>query len=193
MRAMFDTMVIVNAVGAKPLAAANPTNEILERSRKVLEDTPIVRVSAITWLEIKRRVRSAAEISKLNDIEKRMFIDSADVPVVTFAAELQRKRVAKWSKDVCVKCGNSIASHPCAGCNLQLAEKARFDDYLIAATAHVKRDVTILYTFDASIISMKVDLRDNLEIKEPPNVWGPLFGRPQLPPKEEPEAANEKP
>lgn len=175
MRVMFDSMVIVNAYHSKKIAAANPDNELLERCRRVIETTDTIRVCAVAWLEIKRRAKGSAEIEKLDQIETRMFVDPVDVAIVSFAADLQRKRIAKWATDVCRRCGNSLANHPCKSCKLNLADKTRFNDYIIAAAAHVRREVSILYTLDTAIHSMRSDLRPDLDVLEPPNAYGPLF------------------
>jgi len=169
MNTMFDAVVIRHAVAAMRRAritAADKNHDFMMRSRRVVEEASVIRVSCIAWMEIARGMKTDDERRILADLERKASVEAVDAETVEFALALQRARVKKWTVDYCRECGNKRDSHPCPGCGNMLSDKSRFNDYLIAASAHLFEDVDVLYTFDKGILSMQERLRPS--VREPP-------------------------
>lgn len=172
---MFDASVLLCALrfSAELRLASDDADEI-ERCAKVVRDADLVRVSPIAWFEVCRWSKPA-EKEALADLEVRVHVEALDREVINLARILMQKRIDRWDKDTCRKCGNPRTGVKCEGCGLALSEKTRFNDYLIVAHAE-SLGVERLYTVDDRMVNMESDVA--VKILRPPGIHGPLFDKP---------------
>lgn len=178
---MVDTMVLINAIRCPEISILGSDDSDDARCRHLLSTLPVIRVSAITWLEVKRKMRDE-ERPEFERLSNRCWVHPIDAEVVDAAIDIMKSRIKVWGQDYCGTCNNPASEKKCGGCGNLVNVGQRWNDYLVAATAHIANDdVSELYSLDAKVLNLNGQLR--VKVIRPASIHGPMFEGSVMPAK----------
>jgi predicted nucleic acid-binding protein len=163
--AMVDTMVLSYAFVAEA-PVDDDHKQKKQASQVLLMSMEVVRVSAITWIELCRVV----EPESLGPLREQILVEAVDAAIAEQAARILNKFRA--SEDVCRKCLSSTRSGRCA-CGRVVSRHQKVNDALILATAEQLAQVDTLFTYDGGILELGHYVE--CDVRKPPSPHGELF------------------
>lgn len=190
--AMIDSQTLIHAINKPELTDADKPETDRAKAIHLVGLLPVVRVSAITWMEALRNIRDD-ERPKFEQLRERIQVLAPDEMVIEKAIELMRAKVKPWETKLCRACLHPADAHKCASCGHLISNDQRMHDYIIAATADLSTEVEILYTFDRKILALGAERLIRPRVLEPPHTAGALFDQKDRELKAQAKAAKGKP
>lgn len=177
MTAMIDTHVLIFACRSPKDRDSADLKGRIAAATALLRTLDEIRVCAVAWFEFQRFLRDE-ERPIFERYRGRLRIDPVDAAVAERAVALFNAR--RSHPTVCRECLGTRDGHVCKGCRNRVCTTQRINDALIAASAEVQDDVTILYSDDSGIhdFALSVD-PSRCEVRRPPHPDGELFERVQ--------------
>lgn len=149
---MVDTQVLIYASLPTRRPSRDPGLQALHQtSLTLLRRLPVVRVSAIAWLEYLRLLKPD-ERKTMQPVLDKIVVERVDRRVAEYADELLRHRREKES--VCERCLSTVRSAKCPKCGRSYSAQQRLNDALIVATAEVIETVKTLYSYDSGVLEL---------------------------------------
>ena len=149
---MVDTQVLIYAsLPTRKLTHDPGLLACNESSLSLVRRLPVVRISAIAWLEFLRLLKTD-ERKAMEPILQKVVVERVDRRVAEFANELLRHRREK--EPVCERCLGTSRSAKCPKCGKVYSAQQRLNDALIVATAEVIETVKTLYSYDSGVLEL---------------------------------------
>jgi predicted nucleic acid-binding protein len=149
---MVDAQVLIYAsLPTRKLTRDAGLLALHQTSLALVRRLPVVRVSAIAWLEFLRLLRTD-ERTAMETVLQKVVVERMDRRVAEFADELLRHRREKEA--VCDRCLGTSRSAKCPKCGKFYSAQQRLNDALIVATAEVIESVKTLYSYDSGILEL---------------------------------------
>lgn len=176
--AMLDTNVIAYAFAETSL---DPELARRQRSAKALVTSLAdVRVSSIVVLELLKAPPEMVERFRTSGVFEMIHVELVDGAISMVAADILE--MARNKPHICSLCLNVVGASTCKQCGQQVSHQQKTHDALVVATAAVLLDVDTLYSYDGGVLELGKFVKDikdltvnNLTVKPPPSVDGPLF------------------
>jgi predicted nucleic acid-binding protein len=131
-------------------------------------------VSSIVVLELMKAPPQIVAKVRTSGILDLLAVEPVDAAIALAAADLLE--AARGHKGMCKRCFNMAGATACPKCGQQVSHQQKTHDALIVATASVLFDVDTLYSYDPGVLALSGFVK-NVNVKEPPDLDGPLFSR----------------
>lgn len=167
---MIDAVVLIQAIGVE---IGVITREALPRlwdqaraSHCLVREAERLSMSAFTWYEVRRGLRTPEQVAEFKIYENRFHIPPIDARVAKRAAEIYQ--AARSRQTLCPKCLCSTKRPAtCAQCGSQRSTDQRSGDIVMVATAEMTSGVTRLYSWDGGVLAL-ADHISGVHIDNPP-------------------------